>query len=370
MIQSISSISDFENIRREWDKLYLMSGANNLFLTHGWLVNWVKHFGKDRWVVIVERLRDENDLSAAGIFQITESGIGFIDTLYSHFPGILHEKGHPVPLREIVQHLKKVYNTAAIHLVESPQEDSFLAEIKSAVGMRWQILERNVHMMRSIAIQGDFESYLNTKSKKLRHELERKNRKMEKEGATELRCLDKASELDELFRIIEDVENDSWKFRSGTAVISSESEQNFYKSVFKLYSSISAAKGYVLYHKNIPVTYVLGIIFDGTYYALKTSFKESVSNLSPGTVLFFRLLEKLNSGDPRISKIELLGGDARWKSELCTDAGSYCTYVLYPMRPLSLLYVAGYRYLRPIIKRLPISEGYLNRLRRIAGYFQ
>jgi len=370
MIQSISNISDFENMQREWDRLYMMSGASNLFLTHRWLVNWVKHFGKDRWVVIVERLRDENDLSAAGIFQITKDGIGFIDTLYSHFPGILHEKGRPAPLREIVQHSKKVYDAAAIHLVESPQEESSLAEIKSAVGMRWQILEKDVHMMRSIAIQGDFESYLNTKSKKLCHELERKNRKMEKEGITELRCLDKAGELDELFRIIEDVENDSWKFRSGTAIISSESEQSFYKSVFKLYSNISAAKGYVLYHKNIPVTYVLGVVFDGTYYALKTSFKESVSKLSPGTVLFFRLLEKLNSDGPSISKIELLGGDARWKSELCTDAGSYCTYVLYPVRPLSFLYVAGYKYLRPIIKRLPINEEYLNRLRRIAKSYQ
>ena len=182
--------------------------------------------------------------------------------------------------------------------------------------------------------------------------------------------MDKPGDLDELFRIIEDVENDSWKFKTGTAIISSEAEQNFYKSVFSLYSSISAAKGYVLYHKSIPVTYVLGVVLDGTYYALKTSFKESVSNLSPGTVLFFRLLEKLNLEGTGISRIELLGGDARWKSELCTDTGSYCTYVLYPVKPLSLLYVAGYKYLRPIIKRLPINEGYLNRLRRIAGPYQ
>jgi CelD/BcsL family acetyltransferase involved in cellulose biosynthesis len=370
MIQSISNIADFEKVRREWEKLYMMSGRSNLFLTHGWLVNWVKHFGKDRWVVIVEGLRDENEFSAAGIFQITEGGIGFIDTLYSHFPGILHGKGRPAPLQEIVHHLKKMYNAGAIHLVEYPKEDSSLAEIKSAVGIRWQVLEKNEHMMRSIAIPGDFESYLNTKSKKLRHELERKNRKMEKEGVTELRCFDKPAELDELFRVIEDIENDSWKCKAGTAIISNESEQGFYKSVFRLYSSISAAKGYVLYHKNIPVTYVLGVVFEGKYYALKTSFKESVSILSPGTVLFFRVLQKLDSDGTSISRVELLGGDARWKNELCTDAGSYCTYVLYPMRPLALLYVAAYKYLRPIIKRLPIKEGYLNRLRRITGSYQ
>ena len=310
---------------------------------------------------------NKNYLSAVGIFQITEGGISFIDTLYSHFPGILHEKGRPAPLKEIVQYLRKMHSASAIHLVESPKEDSSLAEIKSAVGRRWQILERNEHMMRSIGIQGDFELYLNTKSKKLRHEFERKNRKMEKEGVTELRYLDKPGELDELFRIIEDVENDSWKLRTGTAIISSESEQKFYKSVFSLYSGISAAKGYVLYHKNIPVAYVLGVVFDRKYYALKTSFKESVLNLSPGTVLFFRVLEKLNSDGASISRVELLGGDARWKNTVCVQIlNSYCTYALYPMRPLSLLYVAGYKYLRPIIKRLPIDEGHLNRLRRIA----
>ena len=370
MIQSISSISDFEDIKREWDKLYMMSGANNLFLTHEWLVNWVKYFGKDRWVVVLERFRDKNDLKAAGIFQLTEGGVGFIDTLYSHFPGILHEKGKPASLREIVSHLKKTYKPASIHLLESPQRDSYVEEIKLAVGMHWQIVERNVHMMRSIAIQDRFESYLNLKSKKLRHELERKNRKMEREGATELRCIGKISELDELFRIIEDVEKDSWKFRNGTAIISNESEQKFYMSVFKLYSSISEARGYVLYHNNIPVAYVLGVVFGKTYYALKTSFKESVSNLSPGTVLFYRMLEKLHSDSTSLSRVELLGGDARWKSELCTDADCYCTYVLYPISPLSLLYVAGYKYLRPIIKRLPISEGYMSRLRKIAGSHQ
>lgn len=370
MIQSISNLDDFENLQKEWDRLYTMSGASNLFATHQWLVNWVKHFGKDRWMVILERPHGGDGLSAAGIFQINEREVGFIDTLYSHFPGILHEKGRSAPLREFAQYLKKMHQATTVHLVECRQEDAFLAEMKSTFGMRWQILEKNVHLMRSIAIQGDFEAYLNTKSKKLRHELERKNRKIEKEGVAELRCLDKPDDLDELFRIIDDVENDSWKFKTGTAIISSESEQSFYKSVFKLYSSISAVKAYVLYHKNTPVAYVLGVVFDGTYYALKTSFKEGVSNLSPGMVLFFRVLEKLNSVGTSISKIELLGGDARWKSELCTDAGSYCTYALYPVRPLSLIYIAGYKYLRPIIKRLPISEASLNRLRKLAGSYQ
>jgi hypothetical protein len=321
-------------------------------------------------VVIIERLGAEKYLSAAGVFQITESGVGLIDTFYSHYPGILCEKGRRTPLREIVQHLKKAYNPVAIHLVESPQKDSFLEEIKSAMGMRWQILEKNVHMMRSIAVQGDFESYLNTKSKKLRHEFERKNRKMEKEGIIDVRCYDKPGELEELFRVIEDVENDSWKFKAGTAIISSDTEQGFYKSVFKYYSGFSAAKGYVLYHKDSPVAYILGVEFDGKYYALKTSFRERVSSYSPGTVLFFRVVKKLNSDGTKISKLELLGGDARWKNELCTDADSYCTYVLYPMSPLALLYVAGYKYLGPIIKRLPIREEYLNWLRKMTRSYQ
>ena len=266
----------------------MMSGASNLFLTHRWLVNWVRHFGKDRWVVMVERLGNENHLSAVGIFQITEGGISFIDTLYSHFPGILHEKGRPVPLKEIVQYLRKMYSVPRQSLKWSLLRKTHpKPEIKSAVGMRWQILEKNEHMMRSIAIRGDFESDPDTKSKKIRHELERKNRKMEKEGVTELRCLDKRGELDELFTIIEDVENDSWKFKTGTAIISSESEQKFYTSVFSLYSDISVVRGYVLYHFSIAVAYVLGVVFARKYYALKTSFKESVSNFSPGTGVIF-----------------------------------------------------------------------------------
>jgi len=355
MIQSISGLDEFDHTRQEWDALYKMSGINSLFLTHQWLSNWIKHFGNDRWVALLVRAPGNGSVLAATVLRGSARGVGFIERGHLHCRGVLQVRNNAVPLEEILAYIRKVYSPRVVLLSQYPQESEFLKRAKLSVDGNWFILEKSPLSMRRIILGGVFESYLLSKNKKVRHELRRKLRRLEKEGPSYLRRLDVPSQLFELFSIIDDIERDSWKFHNGTAIISSEAELNFYKDVFKMYSYSSRARAYVLYTDKIPISYALGIIENGTYYVLKTSYKDSYANVSPGTVLFLRVIEELCSNNETISTIELLGADARWKEQLSTHASMFCTYAFYSRGLIPFLYILSYKYLKPAIERLPLN---------------
>lgn len=346
----IADLEAFYNLKEEWDSLYRAVYPNNLFLTHQWLSIWIRHFGNSRWAAILCRSKKTNSLKAAAIFRIKGRKVGFIEPYHSHFPDILCFHGH-FPLSDIITFLKVRYRPRLVELVQYPAKLIIQQMIDSSVGREWYVLKKSPYVMRSIDVSQGFESYLGQKKKKIRHELKRKNKKMEKAGAINISCLQSPAASEKLFNAIEEIEKDSWKYASGTAIISSDVEYRFYKTLFDTYSKLSMAKGYILFKDNSPLSYVMGIIHEGTFYALKTSYKEKYKQLSPGLVLFFRIIQAFTMHN-EISTIELLGGDARWKEELATGGSSYCTYALYPKGICSLLTVLAYRYGMPIKRRL------------------
>ena len=80
--QGISKYEDFKVIGNEWNNLYNISKVNNLFLTHQWLCNWIKHFGENRWVALIGRAGEGSPLCLAVVLRIDGRHIGFIEPLY------------------------------------------------------------------------------------------------------------------------------------------------------------------------------------------------------------------------------------------------------------------------------------------------
>jgi CelD/BcsL family acetyltransferase involved in cellulose biosynthesis len=235
-------------------------------------------------------------------------------------------------------------------LTECPDDFSFEHELRKESGNEWIVVKKNPKILRSINLSGDFESYLDGRNKKLRHELFRKAKKLQKSGITTLKCFQKENDVNEVFEIINDIENDSWKFKCGTAIISSEQETSFYRSLYRMYARNFSARTYVLELNRVPLAYVMGVVFDHTYYALKTSYKEAYKKLSPGALLFSKTIESLMCNNSKEKAIELLGEDSRWKAELSTDRRELCTYQLYPRCLKNICYLAGRKYIKEIRK--------------------
>jgi len=340
MIQRISTINEFLALKAEWERLYAASGLSNLFLTHEWLSNWLVHFGKNEWMVLLEREGQNSNILSLVLFKVSNGHLTFIGNQHSNFPGFLTSNGKTSPVRTIMEYLCNKECCKSLALIDSPDEPRFEKELRDVSEDRWIIIKKNCKIMRSINLSGDFEAYLGGREKKVRHELKRKARKLQESGEIMLRCFQDCSDADVLFGTIGDIEKDSWKFKSGTAIISSENEVSFYKNLYLNYAKSSNARAYVLDLNRVPLAYIIGVLFDGTFYALKTSYKESYKTLSPGTTLFVKVIETIMGQNSAVKKIELLGEDARWKEELSTDRKGLCTYHLFSKCFQNICYLA------------------------------
>jgi len=346
-ICQIVRLAAFENLRDEWDLLYRKSGVSNLFLTHQWLLNWLNHFGNDDWVAFIGRSHDTAKLTFAAVFTVKNRHLAFIRPHHSHLPAVLYPPECSYAYRMFLHYLRTAFRARSIVLFQSPSEASFVESLETATKYDWLILRKYFDILRSIELKSDFERFLSTKNKKVRHELRRKQRKFQRDFKMDFVPFRRPECVGELFDAIGAIEHRSWKFQTGTAVISSRFEEAFYRQIYEIYANSSQARAYVLYGNDVPVAYVLGVAFDGVYYALKTSYNRDYSNYAPGLVSFLSVINHLSSDAIRISRIELLGGDARWKKELSTQHKDLCTYALYPKTLPSWFYLLCYKYVKP-----------------------
>jgi CelD/BcsL family acetyltransferase involved in cellulose biosynthesis len=356
MIQRISTIEGFSALKAEWDRLYDASRLRNLFLTHEWLENWLLHFGEGEWVVLIKRQNPNSDIGGFALFKTNKKHFSFIGIEHSNFPGFLFPYGKKNFMHVVLDYLNREENCKSVAMMQQPDESSFENEVCDAAGASWIMIKKNKKVLRSIETPVDFEAYLSGRDKKVRHELKRKLNRLRNSGEMELRRFEECNEMDEFFHIIDDIEKGSWKFKSGTAIISSETESNFYKNIYKIYSKKSSALGFVLSQNQIPLSYVMGVVFEKTYYALKTSYKESHKQLSPGVVLFINVIKELASQKEKVNKIELLGDDARWKEDLATDRQELCTYHLFAKSLRNICYLAGRKCAKEILGRMGLEK--------------
>lgn len=202
--------------------------------------------------------------------------------------------------------------------------------------------------------------YLGTRPSDVRSELHRKRRKIENAlPGVRLSAYDGSSDVEEVFLKIADIERDSWKLNARTAIICSPDETGFYKGVLSFNEVNSRGRAFFLEHEGTPLAFVIGVVHGQRFYALKTSYKKQFSSLSPGQVLFYRLIEHfINGGGVR--EIELLGSDARWKQELATRERRLVNIELLEKSLSSAVYIFARRrvlpFLRNIVKKSPWND--------------
>jgi len=418
MIQVINTFSEFQNIEQSWDDLYQRSLVSNLFLTHTWLSLWIKHFGDDQTFALLyvpdaswqgqvndtgrssqvngagrgsqvngagRGLEDERcRLEAGVVLKRYNKTIGFIETDFSYYPDFLSPPHSTAPIRDLLNYLKGLEGRRGLKGNHLPSKLVFAgARVNSALCKNVEILAQDQWVaifkypskMRSIVLSGTFDSYLKSQGAKFKSEIRRKVRRAQSNYRVSLKTFSRGDEKGELFETVRSVEQDSWKTQEGSAIIDNEKQLHFYGDVFTRYAEQDKARAYVLYFDDRPVSFIMGILSDHTYYALKTSYRLLYREYSPGLVLFATVIESFFKGKAvhpapaehpsdvgslcsavrpcgEVNRLEFLGSDARWKGEFSNHQEDFCTLELYPIGPKSLSYYILYKYVRPVVKRL------------------
>jgi CelD/BcsL family acetyltransferase involved in cellulose biosynthesis len=341
VIERADDLRGFARLREAWDALYAASGASNPFVTWEWLDTWTRHLGERGFVALLHRPRRDAPADAAVLFDASQPDRWCSVSEHSYRAGVLHLPGIRAPLRPFLLHaLARARHVRRVCLHRAEDTPVLRADLDAALGpFRFLAVEREQVASRLIDLSPSYEAYLAARDKKVRSELRRKDRQLAGAALTELPTdAGGAAAL----ALIARVEEDSWKAAEATAIASSAREQAFYAAVFQLATPRTRGRLFALEGAAGPIAFVIGVQHDDVFYALKTSYRLDHQQLSPGQVLFGRLVERFSTPSSGVHHLELLGVDQRWKRELATRHRDERTLEIHRPDPRGLVTALAY----------------------------
>lgn len=168
-----------------------------------------------------------------------------------------------------------------------------------------------------LPLPGSYDKYLARRSGKFRNFVRRAEKRLARLGRIEFLQTGVHLDLDAAYTALIDIETRSWKHEHGTAISAIGRQRNFYQELCRGMFESGRLHLTFLTLDGAPIAYNLGLVFDDTYYYLKTSFDEAFRAHSPATVVRSRLLALLiESG---ISTFDFPGEPYEWEAQWTRD---------------------------------------------------
>jgi CelD/BcsL family acetyltransferase involved in cellulose biosynthesis len=199
-------------------------------------------------------------------------------------------------------------------------------------------------------------------SRNLRHDVQRRLRRLCEEGAVTIEVTDgatnRAALLDEAFR----VEALSWKGARGTAIASNARTRGFYDAV----AGWASARGWLrlafLRFDGRAIAFQFDLEAGSTYYSLKIGYDPAFDRYSPGKLLAYAMVARAVSTG--LATYELLGTDEPWKERWTSTFREYVRVEAYARSPAGAASWAVATHGRRLARRVPLASRVAAALRR------
>jgi len=306
----------FDLLAQQWDKLLTCCSTNTPFLTWQWQKLWWNSWHHNRHLRIItvseesgklfglaplyaEEKEDEQVLMLLGSTDVCD----YLDCIVVQGE---EERFYRTLLAHLVSSSKKpvtlLFNSLQYH---SPALSCFAA-VAHREGYSVEVSREDT--APALDLPCTLEFYLNTLTKKDRHEIRRKKRRAEKEGTVTFHKILHPAQIMEIFpRFIA-------LFRKTApnkdAFLTPEREQ-FFLSVAEEFSRREWLELFVLSFDNKEVAYLLSFHYNNTLYLYNAAYDPDYSSLSPGIVAITYCLEDTISRG--ITRFDFLRGDETYK---------------------------------------------------------
>ncbi|MFN2463185.1 MAG: GNAT family N-acetyltransferase [Candidatus Dormibacteria bacterium] len=307
--------SGFERLRAEWQDLESRAAEDNIFMTHLWQHAWWKELGTDvqldlitfrhggRLVGLAPTYRD-----IVGGFPVVRFGGGLEVTDYT---GFLVEEGYADAVgRAFLEHCLDFPGLVLdLHFL---REDSMtLASLtRAARDMDRRYTTEREEVSPRIILPDDFEAYFGTLSKKDRHELRRKRRRLEEAGGwTVSESTEETVDADlESFFILHAAST------RAKADFLTEDVKRFFRHICHHLLQEGWLSLRLLVHQGRPVAAVLGFVYRGKLLLYNSGYDPSLNSVSAGLVLMSEEVRLAIEGG--LSELDFLRGDEKYKYDL------------------------------------------------------
>ncbi|MFX0134653.1 MAG: GNAT family N-acetyltransferase [Candidatus Hodarchaeota archaeon] len=315
-VEKITEFTEFLKIKDTWDNLLAESGINNPYLRHDWFRIAFEYFEKKDELLIL-LVKDEDEVIAIAPFLISSEKyfgvpvkkIRFLENVHTPFQDIIIAQKRQESLETIVAFLQKNFRTWDILELKEIKENSENIKILENLCTNENIFHYQFFISRSwfIPTNMPWQDGLAKIKPKVRRELNRRIRRIEKLGKISFQTITELKDIEEHLDIFFDFHEQTWKGKERNA--------EFY---YKIAREFSQRKEFILYCLCLnerPIAYTFVLKFRNTLFCIKTTYDPSYYAFSSGTIMFHKILEN-SFRDKDIEKFDVGRGDEYYKQEL------------------------------------------------------
>jgi hypothetical protein len=252
-----------------------------------------------------------------------------VSAVYGNRSVVLAERLDPALVREIFTGLTREqprWSTLLLRVAADSPSYSCLTQALDAASYRYAEIERNRSPYFHIPATWDELSAKLPQS--LRWRIRKSQKELEKRGQLTYRSFTTAADAGEFIEQMYSIEQRSWKQQLGVAVTHHDYQQRFYAAAIPLAAQSGHLSGHVLSLDGDPIAYILGLVGrDRAFLAVKSSFVEAMSNLTPGHVLKKFAIEHLIAQGTKIW--DFMGVCDEHKMRWTKDTYEVATLVVY-----------------------------------------
>ena len=157
----------------------------------------------------------------------------------------------------------------------------------------------NHALTMAVSLDGGFENYRNSRSKKLVQNIGRYQRRLAADQLTRTFVqIDAPQDIGAAVARYAALESQGWKSKLGTAIKINGKQGLFYKDLLNRFALDGEARVFELWFADRMVASRLAIVLGQMIVMLKTTYNESYSQYSPGRLLLHDVIERLFTSHP------------------------------------------------------------------------
>jgi CelD/BcsL family acetyltransferase involved in cellulose biosynthesis len=310
-VHTVGSIEEFEALGPGWDPLVRAMPRPSPFLLHGWLAEWWRYYGiSGETLAVVTAHRQERLVGAAPLFVRRERGVRT-----ARFLG-----GHESALADLMIAEDEPMSTARL-LTDGIQKQSF--DYADLFGLPQTSLLEQLDVLPVVARveapvllmpNGWEEAYRASTGSKKRNLHRRRLRQLGEVGAVEFELGRTREELEPMLEDAFRLHNLRWHGRPDDSTFGTETGRDFHRAALRRLADDDVLRIVLMRIDGRAVAFHYFFVLDGTMLVHRLGFDPALARYSPGVV---STLETLRiAAEEGVTRVEFLGGNDRYKSEL------------------------------------------------------
>jgi len=317
----IRTLQELESVAPLWNVLTEKLEEGSVHSVFQWLHSWWCSYldwpdvfpgSMDLLVVVIE----DNDAESFGIAPLMVEANGecrtirFLGEGVSDFADFLVKGDRREFFRGLLSILEKEFSGAQVDLQQFPKNSRNYAPFLAALSEKeYAVRESVIEKCPFLSINGDWNAYYASVSKKHRYDASRCSRRLSEQGELVFRRFDLVEENKlELFSSINIQRQHSLNRLS---LYENPFKNGFLRRVTKDLNNIGMMDAAALFLSDRMITYVYGFLYRNTHYYWNISFLPEYARYSPGKILLQNLIA--DSFERGYKEFDFMRGDEDYK---------------------------------------------------------